>query len=608
MPAQFRIDQTTPGIGVAGRARHDLVINETITLTATSPAPGPGITFSWEILDKVGTTAVLSASTGQSVTIPGGSLTSRPYGFKVRLTVNDNGVISRTTRVFSCRNAIGLRVPLFGEDAPRESSLAANDPDLSVDNALYSNRAGLGASEQNWRGWAEWGWELVNVINSLSGGSIPAGPAGGDLGGTYPNPQVRGLYGVAIDATAATPSPGDALIYDGTNYKPAPAGGGSGGGTEPFLLVVGNSLEGDTLANCDYLDPGDGTGIVAALAAAELMGSGYGGVVMVRPGVYNLASYEGPIQVPLNVALCGHQEYGTLIIARDNGTDGNTISAFTVEGTLQDIWVQVPLLATNASAGSATAIITVGSEGTCRRVAVSFDGATDITYFGLITSAFLVGGNSLLEDCKVIDLPSYRAFDETDSLVGFDTITGASTTLNQWKMIDCTCETSATYTADIGFRIRSGGGYIVRPRTLNIRETAMQITEEAHDVQVLDVSFIWTSEAEAPRYGIRMGATSGTCDVQFIDVRGGIIDGFGTIGEVTSRGVEVRVPANGILNYFTLMGVTVREWVDGLYMDGHVTVNSFDRNSFVNNKFLGCTEPTTFDNDTNTIFDNNQVD
>jgi hypothetical protein len=181
MPAQFRIDQATPGLGVSGRARHDLVVGETITLTATTPAPGPGVNYTWEILDKVGTTAVLTATSGQAVTIPGASLVSRPYAFKVRLTVNDNGSISRTTRVFGARSANrSLRVPLFGEDAPRESSLASNDPELSIDNAVYADRAGTGVTEQNWRGWAEWAWELVNAVDL---GSPPSVADHGDLTG-----------------------------------------------------------------------------------------------------------------------------------------------------------------------------------------------------------------------------------------------------------------------------------------------------------------------------------------------------------------------------------------------------------------------------------------
>lgn len=52
--------------------------------------------------------------------------------------------------------------------------------------------------------------------------------------------------------------------------------GGSGGGgptTDIYeaAIVVGNALAGDTTVICNYLDPGDGTGIAAALAAAAAL-------------------------------------------------------------------------------------------------------------------------------------------------------------------------------------------------------------------------------------------------------------------------------------------------------------------------------------------------
>lgn len=247
MPAQFRIDQVTPGNGVAGRARHDLIAGEIITLTATSPAPGAGITFAWEILDKVNTAAVLSASSGQSVTIGNAASILQPCAFRVRLTVNDNGTITRTTRVFSVRTARGLRVPLFGEDAPSTNTLALNDPDLSVDNALYSNRAGLG-SGQNWRGWAEWAWEVVQAIDA---GGAPSGAAGGDLSGTYPNPTVARIRG--INVLAGTPNDGDVLTYVGadTRWAPLPPAGG-GGAAASFIWRPGGTVSANVFT--DFAD------------------------------------------------------------------------------------------------------------------------------------------------------------------------------------------------------------------------------------------------------------------------------------------------------------------------------------------------------------------
>lgn len=165
--AQYRIDQATPGAGTPGVARHDLVPAETITLTATSPT-GPGVTHAWEIIDKAGTSSVLSASTGDVVTIAGGGV-NELAGWRVRLTSNDNGTASITERVFSVRSSLtGLRPALFGETAPNTAKLASNTPDLSTDNATYADLQGTTISGQNWRGYAQWTWEILQAIELLA--------------------------------------------------------------------------------------------------------------------------------------------------------------------------------------------------------------------------------------------------------------------------------------------------------------------------------------------------------------------------------------------------------------------------------------------------------
>lgn len=55
-------------------------------------------------------------------------------------------------------------------------------------------------------------------------------------------------------------------------------------------LIVGNEPAGDTAAVCDFLDPGDGTGFAAALAAA----ADTGGDIWLRPGRYNLGLPDSP--------------------------------------------------------------------------------------------------------------------------------------------------------------------------------------------------------------------------------------------------------------------------------------------------------------------------
>jgi hypothetical protein len=242
--ATFRIDQVTPGAGVAGRSRWDLVPDEIITLTATDPV-GAGVSYGWEILDKAGSVAILSASSGISVTLGPNTAIDEPCSFRVRLTVDDNGTITTMTRSFGvlAPNS-GLRLPMFGETAPASATLASNDPADSDDNALYTDRAGLGSSEQNWRGWAEWGYELTLAVENL------ATNASVTLAG-----DVTGLSGTTVveriqsrDVLDAAPTDGQVLTWVAANNQWEPEDPPAGGYPVVALheVVAGTNTIADT--------------------------------------------------------------------------------------------------------------------------------------------------------------------------------------------------------------------------------------------------------------------------------------------------------------------------------------------------------------------------
>lgn len=78
----------------------------------------------------------------------------------------------------------------------------------------------------------------TDATGAISSGST----AGGDLGGSYPNPSVAGLQGRGISNTA--PNSGDVLGYNGTNWAPTPltltgAAGGDLRGNYPNPSIRG---------------------------------------------------------------------------------------------------------------------------------------------------------------------------------------------------------------------------------------------------------------------------------------------------------------------------------------------------------------------------------
>ncbi len=63
-------------------------------------------------------------------------------------------------------------------------------------------------------------------------------------------------------------------------------------------IIVGNAVAGDTIAVCNILDPGDGTGIIAAMTAATAAGIPVD--IFIRAGTYTLAAGAPLITVPTN--------------------------------------------------------------------------------------------------------------------------------------------------------------------------------------------------------------------------------------------------------------------------------------------------------------------
>ncbi len=79
-------------------------------------------------------------------------------------------------------------------------------------------------------------------------------------------------------------------------------------------IIVGHELMGDSLKNCDYLDPGDGTGIEAALIHAATLG--YPLTIDVLEGEITRAAGSGLFTLPAGVHLRGAGVGRTVIVVR----------------------------------------------------------------------------------------------------------------------------------------------------------------------------------------------------------------------------------------------------------------------------------------------------
>jgi len=193
----------------------------------------------------------------------------------------------------------------------------------------------------------------------------------------------------------------------------------AGAGHQTARFIVGNALAGDTIHTCDFLDPGNGTGLAAAITAATALG--YGVDIFVRAGTITLnpALVALPLVLPANCTLRGAGQHATIIVT-GNGAGATPLESFqlSIDTVVHDIRFIVP--AYDAAAAAGFNIFGLATYVTVKDVTVSVTtSAVDGGVFAIFNAYLGANAEGIYCENVTIDAPVLGAGYATAGLYAF---------------------------------------------------------------------------------------------------------------------------------------------------------------------------------------------
>lgn len=254
----------------------------------------------------------------------------------------------------------------------------------------------------------------------------------------------KNFIGTAADVVAIVPSiiggfrlTDFAATFSDAIELPAYPGQSSDEGVE---IVVGNALNGATIADCTILDPGNGSGIIAAIAFAVANPSKQYRI-RVAPGTYTLVAADPIITLPANAQVVGAGIGRTTIVGTAvTGVSGSIFN--TTSGCfLSDMSVTSPAPVTGMTSAVGSGLFQLGANSgmSFKRLAVTLTGSGSVSHPSAIAFAAyqLAPYSNWFKDVSVTSV-SFGA-SALGGVYGWfvQSLTNPAVATSPWMMIRC---------------------------------------------------------------------------------------------------------------------------------------------------------------------------